>query len=282
MELPNNVYQILVGSLLGDGSIAPNSKSRRCCNYSESHSIDQLAYLEWKVGFYSKFFGGRIYHVPPSWGKQKVIYSSSTRPLLTKLREIWYPNGKKAIPQQELEKVNSLGLAVWYQDDGGYNYYGKSCSIILYCYKGQETLVKDWFTRMWGIRTSLANSSEGYKIVFSTKEADKLLKLISPFACPCLHYKFGPIFESNREKLDESHRKFREQQNRYRRHRWHTDSAYRESQLEYTHRYRAQHQERLNACRRSRNKQVKATRSRTVALCETAKGSRTLPTRWVV
>lgn len=235
MELPNNVYQILVGSLLGDGSIARVNSEHPCCRYSERHCAAQLPYLEYKVSFFSKFFGGNIRPHISGKGKPCFQYNSSSRPLLTQLRNKWYPDGKKCVNLADLERLEPLGLAVWYQDDGNYCYYHKTCRLDLSAFGWQSELIRDWFKTHWGLSSSFCKKTS--VLTFSTKPANEFLMLISPFVHPCLIYKFGPLFKSNLLKLGIAYGKKKARKNEYRRWKWRTDPKYRERELQHRKKY---------------------------------------------
>ena len=75
-------YQILIGSLLGDGCIAKNNS--KCKNYSfkEMHCVEQSEYVEWKAKMLSCF--GAIY-----CGKRPELFTK-TKKLFTRLRKEMY------------------------------------------------------------------------------------------------------------------------------------------------------------------------------------------------
>lgn len=107
--------QVLLGSLLGDGSIDSTGQFYEC------HSVKQEAYLKLKARVLSGFSPkNREYLVKSSNGNsyQSIGMSLLKTYYLHELRQEWYPNGKKDFPVAALSKLNNLGLAIWYMDDG--------------------------------------------------------------------------------------------------------------------------------------------------------------------
>jgi uracil-DNA glycosylase family 4 len=107
--------QVLLGSLLGDGCIGSNG------GFIENHSVRQEGYLKLKArvlnGFQPQL---REYLAKTQNGNnhQAISLELAKTYYLHELRQEWYPNGKKDFPVAGLEKLDNLGLAIWYMDDG--------------------------------------------------------------------------------------------------------------------------------------------------------------------
>lgn len=106
---------MLIGSLLGDGCLVANSwKKHYRLMMVQSHA--QKAYIDWKYKQFEEFTLKKpVYKaITNSWS-----FRTISHPELTKWREIFYPFGKKIIP----ENINDLlrdpiSIAIWYMDDG--------------------------------------------------------------------------------------------------------------------------------------------------------------------
>ena len=112
--------ELLIGSLLGDGSMrATSSNSAR---FLEGHSMKQRAYCTWKADILGNYVlncyrktkrdrnSGKIYY---GWE----FYTVST----THLRpfyDLFYKEGKRVFPERLSEFMTPFSLAVWYMDDG--------------------------------------------------------------------------------------------------------------------------------------------------------------------
>ncbi|MFW9916165.1 MAG: hypothetical protein ACFFGZ_11215 [Candidatus Thorarchaeota archaeon] len=107
--------QVLIGSLLGDGSV------NKVGVFREEHSINQKDYLYWKgeklVGLVPRFIFREL-RANWTFKKRKLIAMySRTFDCFGELRNEWYPEGKKIIPES-IWQIEPLGLAIWFQDDG--------------------------------------------------------------------------------------------------------------------------------------------------------------------
>ena len=124
LDLSMSTKQILLGSLLGDGSlkIAKNYKNARFC---ERHSVVQEDYLRWKFRQLQPELDGTLCQSNPeksSFSRNgKLIYQSSTSSQLTVLHHLTHVNNKKVIKRRWLNNLQPLGLAVWWCDDGSLN-----------------------------------------------------------------------------------------------------------------------------------------------------------------
>ena len=112
---------ILLGTLLGDASI------KRSGQMTLAHCAAQGDYLSWKVRQLSPLFRVQpIQTYSSAAGKRYPSFYVWSRvvPLLHELRQVFYPEGKKAVSPDVLARLDALGdqlplaLAVWYMDDG--------------------------------------------------------------------------------------------------------------------------------------------------------------------
>jgi len=196
-EIPYDVEQVLIGSLLGDGTVyIPDLNAR----FSEAHNLDQSDYLIWKAKILSRLFGGKIYEYP---NLNRIEFVSRTSPLLTEIRKRWYPNGKKVVSEMDLKNLDALGLAVWYQDDGCYNPHGRHCIIAIDDFKGQEHVLKRLFNERWELDPIVEFKKGGYpRLRFSVAGSDKLLRIIRNHIHPSMIYKLGHVSEENLPRIE--------------------------------------------------------------------------------
>jgi hypothetical protein len=134
-DLSNEVKQVLIGSILGDGCIKRGGNAIHFI-FSESHGFKQRDYVLWKKDrfeiFKPNYFesnalverkGEKI------WVKKPTIITPS-HPIFTELRTKFYSGKSKdkdTIPYELIEQLDSLGLLIWYLDDGTRN----DCSPII-------------------------------------------------------------------------------------------------------------------------------------------------------
>ncbi|MBT4661502.1 MAG: hypothetical protein HOC18_06325 [Candidatus Marinimicrobia bacterium] len=123
-DLDNTTYQVIIGSILGDGSIRGKLDRYRNFQFYECHESKQNDYVDWKTNILKEQF------LAKSWYKNRVgcggnsgrEMQTATHPIFTLLRDEFYPerihSRKQIIPTNRIEKLDELGLLIWYLDDG--------------------------------------------------------------------------------------------------------------------------------------------------------------------
>ncbi len=113
-DLDNTTYQVLIGSLLGDGGITKHSTGK-CYLFKEDHGLEQRDYLLWKKDMLKTF-------MPTTWYLDfKPSMGTPVHPIFKLLREEFYNEEecrKAFIPMHYIERLDELGLLIWYLDDG--------------------------------------------------------------------------------------------------------------------------------------------------------------------
>lgn len=197
--------QVLLGSLLGDGCLHINKKNReKNAKFYESHSIKQKSYLLWKKIILQYFLIIKIrdeikgiYHISN--------LRSLSNSILNKYHKLFYPNGKKIVTEEILNKLKPLGLAVWYADDGNYSYRSKNIVLSThnFGYKG-NILIINWFKEKYNIKWIMAKSNSKSKYCYflrlNCNESKKFINLIKPYVQECMNYKLG----LDKEKISEA------------------------------------------------------------------------------
>lgn len=215
------VEQVIIGSLLGDGCIS-NARLQI------KHSAKQLPYLRWKYDILGGVLGGKIYR--DGFSHQ---YKSRKLPFLNYLKQKWYPNGEKYPPKEELNKLDPLGLAIWYQDDGSYNYRHKRC---VFSSSFEKSLIRWIFQQKWGWTPKFYETRGAFgpsrQVVLNTKDSNQFLHLISLHVHPCLTYKLGHLSNVNQPRLEKARIANNLVQKRWdRKHPFERSRAYRHRQL---------------------------------------------------
>lgn len=194
--------QILLGSLLGDGSLnlPGGCKTPR---FREKHAAKQGEYLRWKAENLSSL-GPKVRDTTTlSFGVRRPIVSLLTgcKPSLTSLYEAFYSGGTKVVPQSLIWRLTALGLAVWYMDDGTHHQrLGFSC---LYTQSftdaENEWLAERFFPTRFNLypkvnhrkSNRVPNSKPHSYLKFLKPEAKHLIELVKPHIHPTLVYKMG-------------------------------------------------------------------------------------------
>lgn len=186
-KLSNLEKQIIIGSLLGDGNISLN-KSKHLAHFIFAHSSKQKEYAIWKATILKNImYYYSCFNEIKSFDKRTNKTYFSYRCLSKELVELkdyyynWYKliNGKmiKRINYSDLMNLNSIGLAVWFMDDGFLhknNYY-----ISTNCFsKIDQKYIKWYFINKWNIYVKFNKNGVLY---IPTKYSDIFTKIVKPF-----------------------------------------------------------------------------------------------------
>jgi len=118
-DVSPRLQEILVGSLLGDGSMS--TTGRHTARFSEGHAVGQAGYLEWKAAEFGAFVSstyatkkvdadGREHH--------GVGFTTHGCRQFRPWMDLFYPDGRRVFPAGLPGLLTPLALAVWYMDDG--------------------------------------------------------------------------------------------------------------------------------------------------------------------
>ncbi|OGY99038.1 MAG: hypothetical protein A2945_02770 [Candidatus Liptonbacteria bacterium RIFCSPLOWO2_01_FULL_52_25] len=168
--------EALVGSILGDGCLVANSWKK---NYrlKMDHCDFQRRYLLWKYEIFKNFTLS-----PPRKREQTNAWSFRTisHPVLTQYRNLFYPNGKKVVPESINELLTApISIAVWYMDDGALNW--RKDALLLntqsFTYEENERLrqcLKDNF----GIEVTIMRNKKYWVLYIRKQYAPVFMRLV--------------------------------------------------------------------------------------------------------
>ncbi len=194
-NLSQEAEQILIGSCLGDGSlISPYSKG---VYYTEIHSINQKEYLEYKENILNKFFVIK-HRIFEGYGRNKNRFYYEIRSLdnhkLKTYYDLFYKGKNKTITQTNLIKLKPLGIAIWFMDDGNYNYRTNLISIATNCFSYQHNkIIVDYFRQIHNIIFKIQKTKADTYFIRITSQfyENKFIELVSPFIIDSMKYKIG-------------------------------------------------------------------------------------------
>jgi hypothetical protein len=187
--LSDRCRAIILGSLLGDGSLKLHRSSRNA-RFSFRHSTTQQEYFFWKVSELKEISAARdvwMQHDRNTWRTSKLRYQSAAREALTELYRLTHPHGKFRIRRKWLNLLTPLSLCVWWLDDGSL-LNGKQG---VFCTDGfsyrELLLVVRYFRKVWGLNLRIGRVSQTgprmhqYRLWFRSREdLKKFLRMILP------------------------------------------------------------------------------------------------------
>lgn len=148
LNIPQDSLQVLLGTLLGDGSLKRN-KNYANARFQMRHAIRYADWFYWKANKLSMFASAKAIHVQSpsknSYGKTPMLhFQTLTSTVLTKIHSIVTKKNKLRIKRSWLNFLSPVALMCWWLDDGALTANWRQG---LFCCEGfnkkqQEILVK--------------------------------------------------------------------------------------------------------------------------------------------
>lgn len=199
LSLSDPTKAIILGTLLGDGSLQWTTGAQRNAQLSIHHSEVQREYFLWKATMLEEIASLKsIQEQSPQKSsfsqKSKLLFQSRAHEDLSVIYEILYPKKGLQIRRRWLNHLTPLSLAIWWCDDG--SIIGSPSRRGVLCTDDFDhesvLLLARYLWKVWGIRVHvgaqrrrLANTSNSskkyYRLWFSTEELKKWLRLIMPY-----------------------------------------------------------------------------------------------------
>lgn len=206
LEPTQKQKDIIIGSLLGDGSIKADSGRA----FSKTQYIKSKEYIDWHLNEL-KPFSSKIYEVYSDkkftsrnrktnisvWTKMAKYLAAYkvqtyTHAYFSELRKLWYPHGIKIIPKNI--KLSPLSIAIWFCDDGWNLVKNRRAGFCTHSFTIDDVnFIRNELLINFNIKSSLV-LCEGEKkqptIGIYGKSYDTLIALISPYIIwDCFKYK---------------------------------------------------------------------------------------------
>ncbi len=198
-RLSGQQWQVVLGSLMGDGNLSPNLRGRNGVRFRLGHGARQTDYLDWKVAL--------LGNIPVSrrTGTSGAVFADFTPlPELGELqRTVYLVPGKKTITDEFLKALTPLALAVWFMDDGSFTLRSKGLQEdtaggsgrVAFCIEamtvGSRDRLVDYLQDVHGLACSWQTVGASRKAVltFTTASSRQFLELVAPYVHPSMDYK---------------------------------------------------------------------------------------------
>lgn len=194
--LTNEQKNLILGTLLGDGSIEKRWKNPRL---RIDHSVAQKKYVFWKYDILKSIATQEphiINEIDKRSGKLSTRWYFSTKaiPELDFFYQLFYQNKRKAIKLGLLDHIiHPLSLAVWLMDDG---YKRNDCDALrlstdCFSYREQEILQR-CLDKNFGISSKIHKKGKTWNLYIPSPEMNRVRTLLTPFIVPTMNYKLPP------------------------------------------------------------------------------------------
>lgn len=178
MEVRNRCKEIILGSLLGDGSLRIH-KPYTNARFSFRHSVKQKEYFFWKVKELKEISSKNCF-----WKQKdgKFRYQSLALVSLTELHHLTHRKGKLYIHPKWLNKLTPLSLTIWWLDDGSLIADSRQGVFCTDGFDYEDLLVlKSCLQETWRVKTQIGRMGQYYRLwIRSSRELKKFLRIILP------------------------------------------------------------------------------------------------------
>ena len=194
IRISKEANQLILGSLLGDGSIFYKTSN---CILSILHSTVQKDYILYKKdlfiqenlevklsyseGYESTINGRKIKN------NGRIYLYSKVNQSFNKYREQWYPRGIKIVPSSVYE-LEALGLAIWFMDDGSSNNSSFYLSTNSFSISDIECLVS-MLDKNFNIKSSIHKNKDSHILYINSESKQLFIDTIKPYVCDSMIYK---------------------------------------------------------------------------------------------
>jgi len=191
-KLPEELKQIILGTLLGDSSINKSSKTTR--GFSFLHSITQSGYFSYKKMLLGKIFNECKGSKGGFSGSKENRRGNSivNRAISDLIINCCEKNTKKHVTKNWVNNLTPIGIAFWYMDDGSTNFNEKQRARVRFAtnsFNDNEVIL---LQRMFKIKYNIDSKIFDYKgnvLCLSADGSEKLFSIIFPYICDSMKYK---------------------------------------------------------------------------------------------
>lgn len=205
--IENDLRQLLIGSLLGDGSFCSVGSTTKNMCLSIAHSVRQEEYLKFKVSILRKYkLSSSIQYraVKKARYKEEIKecrHKSRLHPIFTNIRTKYYDQyGHKRVHKEFVKDIDELGLAIWYMDDG---YVTKNSCIFSTCSftLGEQQILADILLKKFNLHFNIGKHDNS--MYLQARDFPKFVELIKSYVIPSMQYKLIPYSKRVLNKSDE-------------------------------------------------------------------------------
>lgn len=187
--------QVLIGTILGDAHLERVGKNARG---EFTHSIKQERYCIWKRDFLKDFCAELYYtsqfHKVRLKNYYKVICRILTNPVFNSYYDLFYKDRVKVVNKELLWRLEGLGLAVWYMDDG--SRIRDTYTIATNCFSKEDMdIIQEFFLKKFNIITTIHKNKN--ILYIKTCSAPTFKKLVEPYIIESMRYKITPLRPTN-------------------------------------------------------------------------------------
>lgn len=179
----------ILGSLLGDSSIAYGNRHSKMPRITANHSYKQIEWSTHKANFLASL--GATVRVKPNGGYGDKLASMQTKScrVLVAIHELTHGSGRKRVTREWMDGIGDIGMAWWICDDGAKSSRGVFLHTNSYDLEEQK-IFKRWIESRYGGEVSILQAKGKYWFLnIRAKCATEMGKRIRKHVPDCMQYK---------------------------------------------------------------------------------------------
>lgn len=204
LDLSDTQRSVLLGKLIGDGSLHPKRssgmKDNRKALVQYSHKRDHQRYVEWTNAWLGDLHSGTCLDATTRYGDTICVksWTKQTNAIYETFIHM-IQHGKKTFPVDLIDMASPITLAFWYMDDGSLNHTAaqQDRMLISVCGFDQQSCENlQLLLLKFGIDSTLTTQT-GYRYLYiNWINTNKLARLIAPYVPDCMRYKLPVAYRS--------------------------------------------------------------------------------------
>ena len=198
VNLNQKQHSVLVGSLLGDGTLW-QGKAAQNVNFKVEHGLAQRKYVFFKYKIFKEFVGtspklsfrydflGKRY--PKSWW-----FRTFRHPVFMPYFCSFYKSGTRSVPKNIETLLDPLGLAIWIMDDGSSNNHRTALYLNSHGFELEEQLgLCKALRRKFFLSARVHKDGNKHRIYIPVEDTGRLFNLVADYLLPEFLYKFPEV-----------------------------------------------------------------------------------------
>lgn len=192
LSLTPLVRSVLMGKLIGDGSLAFNERAETAF-VAFGHKEEHECLVDWTIRGLGDLGSESKYFATSGYGTKMVrSRSKSNNGIYNTFRGMINEAGQKTFPKEFINIMSPIALAFWYMDDGSLNHHEDQ--------EDRANLATNGFDldscnnlaaalNIYNIGCNVKDYSKGWQIEMNAEDAEKFFLIVAPYIPPFLQYK---------------------------------------------------------------------------------------------
>ncbi len=195
-RLTKHQYEILIGSLLGDGRLECRSL-QGSARFRVHHADSQQDLLFWKYSVFEDLVCREPWHT--DWYDKRYdrlyrswFFHTKTSLVFAATHQRFYLQNVKHVPVDIVRDLTPLALAVWIADDGCRSHDSVILNTQSFTFEEQKRLL-DAFEKRYRVEGSINRDRRNFRLRFNLVNATRLGRIVQSQEIPTLKEKLVPV-----------------------------------------------------------------------------------------